>query len=138
MTVGVVACRQLGLKLSPTQVLRVQGKVMEEIAVSLGMVEVVQGEEDTNSHLLSPTISRQTQMPSRIIKRYTNQETLSYFYKSKTTPIKIILYISKKTDLAAKPMELVRTIIAAWGDCRVSVGIVLNDRYVSMNITFSY
>ena len=33
-------------------------------------------------------------------------------------------------------MELARTIIAAWGDYRVSVGIVLNDRYVSMNKTF--
>jgi hypothetical protein len=111
---------------------------MGEIAVSLGMVEVGQGEEVTNSHLLSPTISRQTQMPSRIIKRYTTQQTQSYFYNSKTTPTKIILYISKKTDLAAIAMELARTIIAAWGVCRVSVGIVLNDRYVSMNITFSY
>jgi hypothetical protein len=138
MIEGAEACPVLGLKLSPTQVLRVQGKVMGEIADSLGMVEVDQGEEVTNSQEVSPTISRQTQIPSRKIKRYTTQQTQSYFYNSKTTPTKIILYISKKTDLAAKAMELARTIIAAWGVCRVSVGIVLNDRYLSMNITFSY
>ena len=57
MAEGVEACRQLGLKLSPTQVLRVQGKAMGEIADSLGTVEVDQGEEVTNFRLLSPTIS---------------------------------------------------------------------------------
>ena len=57
MIEGAEACPVLGLKLSPTQVLRVQGKVMGEIADSLGTVEVDQGEEVTNSQELSPTIS---------------------------------------------------------------------------------
>jgi hypothetical protein len=138
MTERAEACPVLGLKLSPSQVLRVQAKVMGKIADSLGTVEVDQGEEVTKSQLISPTISRQTQMSCRKIKRYITQQTQSHFYKSKTTSNKIILYISKKTHLAAKPMELARTIIAAWGDCRVSVGIVLNDIYASLKLTFSY
>ena len=57
MIEGAEACPVLGLKLSPTQVLRVQGKAMGEIADSLGTVEVDQEEEVTNFRLLSPTIS---------------------------------------------------------------------------------
>ena len=77
MTEGAEACPVMGLKLSPTQACKEPAKVMGEIADSLGMVEVDQGEEVTNSKLLSPTISIQTQMSSRPIKRYTPKETLS-------------------------------------------------------------
>jgi hypothetical protein len=136
MTEGAEACPVLGLKISPIQVFMGPAKVMGEIADSLGMGEVDQGEGDTNSQLLSPTLSRLTQMPCRQIMRYTPQETLCYFYSTMIIQTKIILYTSKKIDLPAKSMEVARTIIAAWGDCRVSVGIVLNDRYVSMNKTF--
>jgi hypothetical protein len=139
MTEGAEACRLVDLKLLPIRVFKGAAKVLGEIIDSLGMAEVDQAEVIPNFQLLSPTISRITQMPCHQIMRCSPQEILSYFYSFKTPPPKImaaiysyfhILYTSKRTDPVAKllAMELARTITAAWDDYRVSIGKVLIDR----------
>jgi hypothetical protein len=63
MTEGAEACLVVDLKLSPIQVFKGTVKVLGEITDSLGMAEVDQEEVIPNFLLLSPTISRLTQMP---------------------------------------------------------------------------